>query len=353
MKKHWVWSVAGSLLALGALLAVADVHERRSSEEMASAAQNFVAALTEEQRAKAVFPFDSELREDWHFIPKAARKGLMFGEMLPEQVHLAHALLNASLSARGYRKASTIMSLESLVRDRERAAGGGPMLALRDPFRYYICIFGEPSATGTWGWSIEGHHISQNFTVVNGKAVASAPAFFGAEPHWVDSGSRKGLRVLGAEEDIARELLNSLNEEQRKQAIVGDKAPRDIFTSNQRKVEFEGQPKGLAYSAMNAKQKETLELLVEEYIANVPPELAGRRRDAYERADKRQLYFAWMGSTKPGLGEAHYYRVQGTTFLIEYDNIQHNANHSHTVWRDYAGDFGRDLLAEHHAKDHQ
>jgi hypothetical protein len=353
MKKHLLWTGIGAALALLTLFAAAEVSERRTADEMTRAASAFVASLAEAERAKALFPFDADVREDWHFIPKAERKGLSFQAMQPEQVHLAHVLLHASMSAKGYTKAASIMSLESLVRERERRAGGGPMLALRDPFKYYICVFGEPSPTGTWGWSIEGHHISQNFTVVGGKAVASAPAFFGSEPHLVDEGTRKGFRVLAAEEDIARELLNSLSDEQKKQAIVGDQAPRDIFTSNQRKVEFTGQPKGLAYSAMNDAQKKIVERLVEEYITNVPEDVAERRRTAWNKADKNDLHFAWMGSLKQGIGEPHYYRLHGTTFLIEYDNIQHNANHSHTVWRDFAGDFGRDLLAEHHQKDHQ
>ncbi|HVR28462.1 MAG TPA: DUF3500 domain-containing protein [Thermoanaerobaculia bacterium] len=313
------------------------------------AARNLISTLSAEQRARAVLPFDAEAREDWHYIPKLNRKGLPFKDLDAEQVHLAHVLLNASLSGRGYFKASTIMSLESLVKLIDMEAGRSEqVLRLRDPFLYYLTIFGEPGPGARWGWSIEGHHLSLNFTLV-GDRVASSPTFLGAEPHHVVVGPRSGLRVLGHEEDLARALLGSLDDGQRAQAILAPRAPADIATAAARAVRPDQPPKGLAAAAMTSEQQAALRHLIEVYVENVPPDLQARRRAQYEEADFAQIHFAWMGSTEKGLGNGHYYRVQAPTFLIEYDNVQNDANHSHTVWRDYDGDFGRDLLAEHHA----
>ena len=313
------------------------------------AARNLLATLTPEQRQRAVLPFEGEAREDWHYIPKLNRKGLAFKDLDPDQVHLAHVLLNASLSRPGYFKASTVMSLESLVKLIDMAAGrSGQILRLRDPFLYYLTIFGEPASGARWGWSIEGHHLSLNFTLA-GDRVASSPTFLGAEPHHVIEGPRSGLRVLGREEDLARALLASLDDGQRAKAILAAEAPADIATAAQRVVRPDQPPQGLAASAMAPEQQAALRALIEVYVENVPSDLQARRRAQYEGADFGQIHFAWMGSTEKGIGNGHYYRVQAPTFLIEYDNVQNDANHSHTVWRDYDGDFGRDLLAEHRA----
>ena len=222
------------------------------------------------------------------------------------------------------------------------------MITLRDPFFYYLTVFGEPDAGAAWGWSIEGHHVSLNFTLI-GDRVASSPTFLGANPHVATPGPRGGLRVLGREEDLGRALVVSLDAGQRAKAILTDVAPNDIATAADRIVRPDQPPKGLAAAAMTPEQQAALRALIEVYIENVPPDLQARRRAQYEGADFAQIHFAWMGSTEKGVGHGHYYRVQAPTFLIEYDNVQNDANHSHTVWRDYDGDFGRDLLAEHHA----
>ena len=315
----------------------------RTSDTMASAANNLLAALTDEQRAAVLLDFDAAERVDWHFIPKE-RKGLSMLDMSPDQHHLLHALLSASLSRTGYGKTTTVMSLETVLRRLEEAAGANRFTSMRDPLGYHATFFGEPTDDGDWGWSFEGHHVSLNFTVVAGEATASTPLFLGANPHRVPSGPREGFRALGREEDLARTLLESLDEDQREQATIGDEAPRDIFTSNQPRVERED-PRGLPASALRPDQREVLDALIEEYAGNVPPDLAEKRRAQVEAAGDA-IRFAWMGPGEPGA--PHYYRVQAPDFVIEYDNVQNRANHSHTVWRDFDGDFGRDLLAEHH-----
>src|SRR5438046_7795842 len=200
------------------------------AEEMVAAANNFLATLTAEQAAKATYPLEANERFNWHFIPRE-RKGLPFKEMAPEQKHLAHALLSTGLSHRGYLKASTIMSLEQVLRDLEQ--GKGPT---RDPELYFVTLFGKPDPKGTWGWRLEGHHLSLNFMLIDGAEITVTPSFLGSNPGEVREGPRKGLRVLGAEEDLARQLVKSLTDEQMKSAVYTNTATREIITGNNRKA---------------------------------------------------------------------------------------------------------------------
>jgi hypothetical protein len=325
------------------LLLTSAYYRTHSAPIMVETAKAFLASLTPEQAAKAVIPFQDDERLNWHFIPKE-RKGLPLKDMMPYQKHLAHALLSAGLSQRGYVKASTIMSLEDVLRILENDSG-----VRRNPEGYFFSVFGEPSETGTWGYRVEGHHVSQNFTLVNGK-IAGSPSFFGSNPAEVKQGPRKGLRVLAHEEDFARDLLKSLSAEQKGVAIVDKTAYKDIFTMASRKAALEGQPNGLSASKMNQKQRELLQTLLDEYAYNMPDQLAQAREDQIKKAGTN-LYFAWAGVEERG--GPHYYRIQAPTFLIEYDNTQNEANHVHSVWRDYEGDFGLDLLKQHYQTSHR
>jgi hypothetical protein len=305
---------------------------------MASAARNFLASLTPAQTAKAVMPFDSEERFNWHYIPRP-RLGLPFKEMTPSQQHLAHALLSSCLSQRGYLKATTIMSLEEVLKVLENDDGNR-----RDPEKYYFSIFGEPSEKAAWGLRVEGHHLSLNFTITGGH-IASSPTFFGANPAEVREGPRKGLRALPGEEDLARALVKALTPDQRAEAIVAKTAYADILTEASRKAALAGQPSGLSASKMTAAQRELLVNLLAEYVNNVPDDVAEKRLTQIKAAGNA-LYFAWAGGIEKG--EPHYYRVQSPAFLVEYDDTQNGANHIHSVWRDYKDDFGVDLLEQHY-----
>ena len=332
-----------SLAALSLVFAIsiADAVARlRAGAAMAASAKQFLAALGPEQRAKASFSFDDEQRLDWHFIPRP-RKGLPLKELDAKQRQLAQDFLKTGLSQRGYLKATAIMDLETILREIE----GGRGQNVRDPELYYFSVFGEPAAKGRWGWRVEGHHLSLNFTVVNGTMVATTPAFMGTNPAEVREGPRRGLRVLKAEEDLARDLLGSLDEAQRKAAIFEATAPKDIITMNAKQVDPLA-PAGIAAGRLNARQQELLKKLIEEYIGNMPGDLAAERTEKLRRAGFEKIHFAWAGSTERN--QPHYYRLQGPTFLVEYDNTQNNANHIHAAWRDFAGDFGRDLLREHY-----
>ena len=329
--------------AIGVILLTSAYHRLTSSALMAEAANRFLASLTPEQRAKATFAFEVDERQNWHFVP-IERKGLALREMTSAQKHLATALLSAGLSQQGFLKAESVMSLEDVLRIIEH--GTGPE---RDPEKYFVSIFGTPSAGGTWGYRVEGHHLSQNYTVVGGH-VAGAPSFFGANPAEVREGPRKGLRVLAAEEDLGRAVIQSFDPEQRKTAIVDAQAYKDILTFDSRKAALKCQPSGLQASRMNAKQFELLMTLLEEYARNMPDQIAESREEQIKKAGK-DIYFAWAGGIEKG--EPHYYRVQTASFLIEYDDTQNDANHIHSVWRDFNGDFGVDLLKLHYETSHR
>ncbi len=333
------------LLAIGmAIVLLSSAYYRvHSASIMADSALAFLNSLTPEQRAQATFEFKDDERLNWHFIPKP-RKGLPLKDMTPTQKQLAHALLSAGLSQRGYIKAVTIMSLDDVLRIMEKDDG-----VRRNPEGYFFSVFGEPSDKGTWGFRVEGHHVSQNFTIVNGK-IAGSPSFFGANPAMVPEGPRKGLRALANEEDLGRELIQSLNAEQQKVAIVDKEAYKDIFTMASRKAALTGQPSGIQASRMTAKQRELLQNLLDEYCYNMPDQLAQDREEKVKKAGDN-LYFAWAGGIEKT--QPHYYRIQAPAFLIEYDDTQNNANHIHSVWRDYDGDFGLDLLKQHYETSHR
>ena len=336
--RHPAWIVATLLSLAGLLPARAHV----AAEEMAAAAGKFLDALSPELRAKASFDWKADERLNWHFIPKD-RKGLTLKEMSPDQRKLAHALLLTGLSAHGYGKATNIMSLEPVLFEMEGTERKFP----RDGVLYHFSVFGRPDAKGTWGWRVEGHHFSANFTIVKGEFISSTPSFLGSNPAEVRQGTRKGVRVLAAEEDIARELVKSLDAEQQKAAVIDTTAPKDILTVAKRAVTpLEAQ--GILAAKLTSAQRKTLTKLIREYVERVRPELAKEDLHRIEAAGMEKVQFAWAGGLEKG--EGHYYRVQGPTFLLEYDNTQNNNNHIHAVWRDFNGDFGEDLLRKHLAE---
>ncbi len=329
-------------IGVGVVLLTSAYTRMHSASAMTDAAQAFLNSLSPAQRAQATYQFQDQERFDWHYIPKP-RKGLSMHEMTPEQKQLAHALLAAGLSQQGYIKAVSIMSLDEVLKVLEGGKGPG-----RDPEGYFFTVFGQPSATATWGYRVEGHHLSQNFTIVNGK-VQGAPSFFGTNPAEIREGPRKGLRVLAREEDLGRQLVKSLTADQKKIAIISKDAPKEILTEASRKAALNGQPSGLMASKMTAAQRAIFQSLLDEYCRNMTDQIDQTREDQIKKAGDN-IYFAWAGGEEPG--EGHYYRIQSPSFLVEFDNTQDHANHIHSVWRDFNGDFGEDLLKEHYQSSH-
>lgn len=304
---------------------------------MAGAAKNFLMALSPEQREKIRFEFGDEERKNWHYIPRV-RKGLPVKEMTQEQRLLAQALLASGLSNRGYEKAVSIMSLEAVLAILEN--GKGPV---RDPENYFFSIFGTPGGTDPWGWRVEGHHLSLNFTADGNASPSLTPSFFGTNPGEVKTGPRAGTRILGTEEDLGRALMTSLTEEQRKVALLPGATPKDVL--NDPKRVDPTKPEGIPQSQMTPEQTAGLVKLVKEYLFSRRPDIATEQWEKIQKAGLGSLYFAWSGEIVPG--KPHYYRVQGGNFVLEYDNTQNGANHVHCMWRDFDHDFGMDLLKAH------
>lgn len=330
------------LALLLALPAFAD--EASSVAAMKTAADAFLGTLDDSKRAKAAFPFDSDQRENFKFTPQT-RTGLPIKEMDETQFKAAMKLVDTALSDKGKLKASQIITLEGVLAEMEKNP------TYRDDKKYYVSIFGTPGDEKAWGWKFEGHHMALNYTVVGGKEVAVTPTFFGANPGEVREGQHKGMRVLGAEEDLAMTLANVLLEGGKKEVIFSEKAPGEILTGENRKITALD-PVGVSAAEMSAEQKKALLALISEYTGRHREELAADDMKKIEAAGIDKIRFGWAGGTKRG--EAWYYRIQGPTFLMEAANTQNNANHIHTTWRSMEGDFGRDMLSEHyqqHEKD--
>lgn len=324
-----LWAVC---LVLGAVDVAPAIHD------LQAAVTTFKSLLNEEQIAKGFFAFDDPRREDWHYVPRD-RAGLSFHDFTPEQEAAALAILRAALSASGYETVDTIRGLENVLKAMENNNPG------RDLKYYHFAVFGDPVPGGTWAIRFEGHHISLHWTIVNGKVIASEPQFLGSNPGEVKEGEKKGTRPLGFSEDLGRLLVTSMDAEQRKAAILSDTAPADIISGHEREAIIT-EHLGIGWNALNPEQQGILMSLLEKMAAIQRPELAQQRLERVNEAGLEHIKFAWLGGIQRG--EKHYYRVQGTTFVFEYDNTQNDANHIHTVWRDFEGDFGHDLLKEHY-----
>ena len=335
--------------------------QQRVKDEMTEAATVFLATLTPEQRQKATYPFDSEERFNWHFVPRE-RKGLPLKQMTPEQRTAAMAMLNTTLSKQGYEKATSIMDMENVLRVIDNRP---PNDTYRDPENYSFTVFGEPSAKDPWSWRIEGHHLSLQFLSLTGRVIAQTPTFFGSNPGILkfDSGMadkrmsdprvanlpQKGRQIFKQETERAFALLKTLNADQRKQAVIAAVAYPEMVTSNKRKAALETMD-GLKVADMTAQQRKLFMELLQGYLTNYRITLAKQQLDKLEKAGLDNLRFAWAGDLTPELGEGKgwYYRIHGPTILIEFDNSQTNANHIHTVVRDLTNDWGEDLLQEHY-----
>lgn len=315
------------------------VAQQRSSvtpkaDAMMQAAQAFLGTLSDEQKGQATFGFEDAERTNWHFIPRE-RKGLPLKDLEGDALKAAHRLIASGLSDAGYDQALNVMSLEEILylleggdRDERRSK--------RDPQKYYLSVFGAPANSGAWGWRVEGHHLSLNYTIRDGVVVSSTPEFFGANPGTVDAGPGRFIRVLGPEEDIARQILKLCSDQQSKVTWISKEAPNDLRGGGVAQPVVTD-PVGLKYADMTADQKELLASLLGEYLQNMPADIAAQRRQQIKAAGMENIHFAWWGSSE--VNEPHYYVVQGPTFIVEYNNVQNSANHVHSIWRNIAGDF--------------
>ncbi|MEM9658653.1 MAG: DUF3500 domain-containing protein, partial [Planctomycetota bacterium] len=334
---------AATLSTAGTALGHAD-HDEPDVQKMRAAAGDLLAALPPDLRNQAAFEFDSPNRLDWHFIPKD-RTGASLKEMPLPARRAAHRLLRSALSDRGYLKATTIMSLEQTLRLVE--SDQADVMERRDPEKYWFAIYGDPAGDGPWGWRVEGHHLSLNFSSVDGHVVEGFPAFFGANPAEIRIGPRLGLRALGDEEDLASDLIASLTEDQRMEARIAEVAPADIETAPGKPIDL-GEPAGLAAADMTPEQRETLWELITLFAANLEDEAAEATLAEIEQAGMDQVYFGWAGEVSPD--SRWYYRIHGPTFVVEFDKT--TPNHIHMVWHSTENNFGLNALQRHYVESH-
>lgn len=310
-----------------------------AQSKMRVSVERVLAALPEKSRAQAMRPFEDRDRTDWHYTPRS-RNGLSLKEMDKSGRDAVDGLLRTALSSVGYRKVVNIIELEIVLKEIETFGW------MRDPERYHLTVYGTPDAAKRWGWRFEGHHLSLNFTLAGDKMAVDTPSFLGANPATVQKGAKKGFRALGEEHDAGWVLLEALSEAQRRETVFEERTYGEIVTGNKDKVEPLAAA-GIPAAKLDEKQRALLWKLIEVYAGNFEPGLAQARLARAKQGGIEAIRFGWAGST--ARGKQHYYRVQGPLFLIEYDASQNDGNHIHTVWRDFSGDFGRDLLREHYA----
>jgi hypothetical protein len=309
---------------------------------VAAAAEHFLSTLAPAQREKAALSLASTERENFRYTPRD-RAGLPLKEMTSPQRVAAMALLTSALSEKGKLKASQIISLESILATLENDG------VKRDPDRYFLAIFGTPGDPKGWSWRLEGHHLSVNITLIGDKCISATPSFMGANPRQVVEGTQRGLRVLAAEEDLARALTLALLTAGKSEVIFNTKPPTEILSFENRSATALD-PVGVVASELNPLQRSALLTLISEFTGRYRPEITASDMTRIKAAGIEKIRFGWAGGTL--LGEPYYYRIQGPTFLIEVANVQNHANHIHATWRDFSNDFGRDLLGDHIKLDH-
>ncbi|HYI59522.1 MAG TPA: DUF3500 domain-containing protein [Microlunatus sp.] len=312
---------------------------------MRAAARRLVDRLSTEQRRRMVFPFDIDLHKRWTYLP-GERPGLRLGDLSDEQLEPATDMLQLVHSVRGWSDTQLVIRVEAVRRElslQQAGRAGG------DPYRdlpYWLVVLGDPTSIDPWAWRINGHHLLAQATVV-GDQVSGVPHFFGAEPATVLEGPHAGLRALPREEDLARELMLTLQEDQRRRARIADVAPADIASRWDPVAVLPEQPRGVPYARLDSVQRELFIALLRQYVDRAAPAVANQAWTDLTDAGLEQVSFGWAGPLERGAG--HYYALSGPSLLIEYDNTQDRANHIHSVWRDLRRDFAGDLLAQHHA----
>ena len=314
----------------------------QAAGEMRAAAIALLGSLDASQKAAITFSYYDGERIFWYY-PPLNRHGLTLRDMNDEQRQLAYALMATGLTDDSNRKAQLIIEHEAVLGPLEQERGR--VTFVRDPLLYSWTIFGDPANDGEpWGWRVEGHHVSLHYSVWADRVLSMTPFFFGANPAEVPKGPKQGLRILGDSQDIALELMDSLDAGQKTRATIYDEAPADIITFNASRASLPKE-EGLPASAMSGVQREMLMALASEYVTRIRSDLAEDKLTALREGGLDKIHLAWGGPidrTKP-----HYYRLHGGDFVVEYDNRQDGANHIHSVLRDVSNDFASDVMRDH------
>ncbi|MDP5172155.1 MAG: DUF3500 domain-containing protein [Bacteroidia bacterium] len=316
-------------------------HDHETESSMVTAAKSLINSF--EDKEGLLYEFQGENQFDWHLYPKPDRIGKRYGEMNEAQQAATRALLSTALSEVGKNEVAAIMQMEILLKSIEKRDSTDDF---RNPGKYFISLFGEPSMTAPWGWRFEGHHVSLSVTVVGDK-ISVTPTALGAYPSRSPEDTEVVIEVLTKEQEQGRALAKSLDEAQLISAIAPGEAPEEILTGFGREIAEYETTHVLSATDMTEMQRAMLEQLVRLFVGKMETSIAeAQMQRMIDAGGLDALYFTWMGSLEPG--KPHYYRIQGPTMILEYDNTQNNANHVHVVWRDPTNDFGEDYLKRHY-----
>ena len=352
-------SLAGFFAALCLLispLAIKAGDHWHSATQMGKAANDLIATLNAEQRKTTVFPLQDSARTTWSNLPVIMVRpgGMLIRDMNDSQRIAVHGLLRASMSSQGYAKFAGIMRLEDqshsdAMAQLENSPDPDPMersfAQSFDSQNYAVSIFGDPDSKH-WGWKIAGHHAAASFTVSDGH-VGFTPTFMGSNPMVVKRGKYTGWMTLPQEGSRGLELMQSLDKEQSKAALMGDEKPADVFEGPGRRASLSSY-EGLRASQLSPEQTRLLRALISEYVRNADFDTADAQMALIEQAGWNELWFSWRGPVdKNGL---FYYRIHGPRILIEYS--RQNENHDHTIVRDPKNDYGEDWLGKHYEEHH-
>jgi Protein of unknown function (DUF3500) len=332
---------------LSAIIFIAIINQAKS-QDMVDKAGAFIKLLDSTQRIKVLYPFDTAERYRFMYIPLDDRKGISVNELNDAQRKALMDLLHTCLSEQTVKKVHDIMQLDIILKELEHRK---PEDHFRDPGKYFVTIFGIPSDKTIWGWRFEGHHVAFHFSADKNQLVAGTPSFLGSNPGKVLEGNEKGKEVLKQETDDGFAMLHALSADELKKAIIDTAAPAEIITGANR-VAMIDHPAGIKYSELSAANQQRFLQLINLYIHRYTKLFADDMLKEIQTAGLENLWFTWAGFTEHVPGKPYYYRIQGPTIIIEYDNTQNNANHVHTVIRDLKTDFGGDMLLEHYRQSH-
>ena len=328
-------------------MTTAHTHDRphthpQAAGEMRSAALALLASLDANQKSAISFSYYDGERIFWYY-PPLNRHGLALRDMNEAQRKLAYDLMATGLTEDSNRKAQLIIEHEAVLGPLEKEQGR--VTWDRNPLLYSWTIFGDPGSDAEpWGWRVEGHHVSLHYSVWGDWVLSMTPFFFGANPAEVRNGPKQGLRILGDSQDIALELMDSLDSGQKSRAVIYDEAPADIITFNASRASLPKE-EGLPASALSGAQREMLMALASEYVTRIRSDLAEEKLTALRDGGLEKIHLAWGGPIDRA--QPHYYRLHGGNFVVEYDNRQNGANHIHSVLRDVSNDFASDVMRDH------
>ena len=322
------------ILSVGISLAMkAQAGSEKIAYGLAHTAEELIASSEKQKDIPLTYSFGDPSRENWHFFPNwLGRTGVPLHRLSKDQRLLVQKMVELLLSEDGFQEYENLRLIHGIRKDLN--APDNPM------HRYSISIFGKPSIKTTWGWRLEGHHLSLNCTLVEGQAFSITPSFWGASPVRVTNGKYTGMALFEQEQEISLKLVNSLSDSQKRKSELGSGHGSEAVSQVSRE-EYQNLP-GIGFFQLSEGQQKMLEQIVLLFAEKYRPEIVKKINNRKKIFDPFTLRFSYIFSSR---GYISYFCIITSEYLIEFDN--QGGNHIHAAWRDFDGDFGRDLIGEH------